>query len=454
MNERESQIWTTNITDVPLPPLANLQDVQNDARPSLKYYQMLGPVYRLPREDNKPLVILVGPEANMFTSRYGDEFFMSAELWKDFNNAMGGMAGGMTTMRDGEANRKRRASTSHEYARTQVLDQLPHMIEITHQHAQWQPGQSIEVLPSMQRIVAEQLGQLLVNYSVGDYLEDLVIYLSTSIVSSFGSKKRDILASPRFQRARERVFELGRLILEAHRTTPAHERKPDIVDARLTKAAEHPEMYPDERLVYVGLGPLLAGLETVARTNTFLFYAVLKNPAALRRVTDEADRAFAQGPLSWETLKSMHDVQGAAMETLRMYTDGGFSAVVAKPFTFAGYRLMPGDEVLVEMTIPHHLPNWFPQPETFDIDRYRDPRNEHRQRGAYAPFGLGEHSCLGAGIAEVQLMVITATLLHTYQFELDPPDYQLPANQPLSIDDDANSRADTQFCLKVVGRRS
>ncbi|GAC1390378.1 MAG: cytochrome P450 [Ktedonobacteraceae bacterium] len=453
MDKQETLLWERDVTDAPLPPLAEIRDVDDAPDLFLVLYHKLGPIYRLSRQDEKPLVVLAGAEANAFTSRYGDEFFVSAELWKEFSNAMGGMAGGMTTRRDGEANRKRRTKTGRDYSRAKVLDQLPRMIEITHEHTQWQPGQTIEVLPSMQRIVAEQLGQLLINYSIGDYLEDFVIYLSTSILGSFGAKKREILSSPRFQRARARVMELGHMVVEAHRSAPPHDRKPDLIDEALGRAATQPEMYSETRLAYIGLGPLLAGLETVARTNSFMLYALLTNPDALKRVVNEVDQAFEHGVLSWETLKSMSATQGAAMETLRMYTGGGFGALVAKPFTFAGYRLESGDEVLVAMTVPHFLSELFPHPETFDLDRYREPRNEHRQRGAYAPFGLGEHSCLGAGIAEIQLMVITATLLHTYQFELEAPDYQLDPSQQLTIEDDVDAKSGQQFCLKVAAKR-
>ncbi len=447
-----TQIWESGVTDAPLPPLAEQPDVSSNNL-FLELYHQLGPVYRLPRPDEEPLTVLAGAEANAFTSRYGDEFFVSAELWKEFNNAMGGMVGGMATARDGAANHARRMKNGRNYSRVKVTDQLPRMINITHEYSQWQIGQSIDVLPAMQRIVAEQLGQLLINYSIGDYLEDFVVYLSTSIVSSFGAKKRDALSSPRFQRARERVLELGRKIVEAHKFTPLDGRKPDIVDDALALATEHPEVYSETRLAYVGLGPLLAGLETVARTNSFMLYALLTNPNVLRRVQDEVDAAFAQGSLNWDILKSMAATRGAAMETLRMYTGGGFGAIVAKPFTFAGYRLEPGDEVFVAMTVPHFLPELFPEPETFDIDRYAEPRNEHRQRGAYAPFGLGEHTCLGAGIAEIQLMVITATLLHTYRFELDPSDYQLDKDFQFTIESDTDLSAGQQFRLRVVDKR-
>ena len=79
-------------------------------------------------------------------------------------------------------------------------------------------------------------------------------------------------------------------------------------------------------------------------------------------------------------------------------------------------------------TVPHYLPEYFPQPERFDIDRYLPERNEHRQPGAYAPFGLGPHRCLGNGFAEVQIAVTLATIMHNVELVLDPPDYELQIN--------------------------
>jgi len=49
--------------------------------------------------------------------------------------------------------------------------------------------------------------------------------------------------------------------------------------------------------------------------------------------------------------------------------------------------------------------------------------------------------------------VITATLLHTYRFEQDPPDYQLTRGQQLTIEDDVDARSGKQLCLKVAAKR-
>jgi cytochrome P450 len=99
------------------------------------------------------------------------------------------------------------------------------------------------------------------------------------------------------------------------------------------------------------------------------------------------------------------------------------------------------------MTVPHFLPELYPEPEKFDIDRFSHPRNEHRQRGAYAPFGLGDHTCLGAGITEIQLMVTMATIFHDYQFEIDPPTYTL------KIEHEPTPAPSKDFQVKVVARR-
>ena len=73
--------------------------------------------------------------------------------------------------------------------------------------------------------------------------------------------------------------------------------------------------------------------------------------------------------------------------------------------------------------VTHMLPEFFPNPEVFDIDRYTPERAEHRRPGVFTPFSLGTHTCLGAGFAELQLMMTFATILHTAELALDPPDF-------------------------------
>jgi len=450
MTTHTSFSWTSDPSDAPLPPLVDPSSAEHEEYQLAALYRIYGPIFRLPHPGKEPEIILAGPEANVFLARHEDEFFTTREQWEQFDAMISQNQGSMTEARDGEANRKRRAESSRHWSRARILDQIPQMTQIIHEWTQdWHNGSSVTVHASMRRLVAEQLGRLLIGISPGAYLDDFIIYLNTTITNTLmaDSNAPDGFASPAYQRAVERVNAFGRQAYEAHLTHPQPNGKPDMIDDVMRETAHLPE--PMRRAIgeRIALGPMLAGIDTVANSLSFMIYALLANPSVRGRVQVEVDAARSSGPLTWEKLKRMSDLHGAMMETLRRYpVAGGHKAHVAKPLTIAGYRLEPGKSVYVAMTVPHFLEALYPYPMQFDIDRFREPRNEHRKPGAYAPFGLGNHTCLGAGIAEVQLMVTMATLLSTYTFQFDPPDYQLV------IEEHPTPAPGNHFQVKVVQR--
>ena len=81
--------------------------------------------------------------------------------------------------------------------------------------------------------------------------------------------------------------------------------------------------------------------------------------------------------------------------------------------------------VLAIPTVTHFFPEFFPDPERFDIDRYLPERAEHKQRDAFAPFGVGTHRCLGAGFAEAQILLILASIIREAELVLHPSSYEL-----------------------------
>jgi cytochrome P450 len=70
---------------------------------------------------------------------------------------------------------------------------------------------------------------------------------------------------------------------------------------------------------------------------------------------------------------------------------------------------------------------YYIDPDTLDIDRYDKPRAEHLQSGAYSPYGRGPHTCLGKSLADVQMAISMARLLHRLDMRLESPDYKLAA---------------------------
>ena len=82
---------------------------------------------------------------------------------------------------------------------------------------------------------------------------------------------------------------------------------------------------------------------------------------------------------------------------------------VTAPFEFGGFTLQPGTEVMIAQAVTHMLPEYYPNPEKFDIDRHIN--GPQVPVGAFAPYTLGAHTCLGAGMAEALMLINMAALL-------------------------------------------
>jgi cytochrome P450 len=278
----------------------------------------------------------------------------------------------------------------------------------------------------LQDVITEQLGCIIAGRAPGEYVPDVVHFVRNALLVKVTRQRPGfLLALPRYKRAKQRSFELGRQIIDWHKANPPVNRPPDLIDD-VIEAAHSGEVFHEEDLVGLALGPYIAGLDTAASTAGFLLYALLKHPAVLQGAQLEADSLFNAGMPTASGLRELDVLHRAVLETLRRYPIApAVQRTVTQPFEFHGYRVEAGQRIFIGTTVAHFIPELHPAPDTFDIDRYLPERKEHRLPGAFAPFSLGAHTCLGAGLAEVQIMLTTATLLRYARFEMVPGNYAL-----------------------------
>jgi len=78
--------------------------------------------------------------------------------------------------------------------------------------------------------------------------------------------------------------------------------------------------------------------------------------------------------------------------------------------------------VAASAAISNRIPEDFPNPDSFDPDRYDKPREEDIvNRWTWIPFGVGRHRCVGAAFAMMQIKAIFSVLLREYEFEMAQP---------------------------------
>src|SRR3546814_18504368 len=106
---------------------------------------------------------------------------------------------------------------------------------------------------------------------------------------------------------------------------------------------------PASDLIVSLTGPYVAGLDTVANTTAAITYTVLKHPEVLKRVHEEVDALFASGTIDEEDLlKRIPSLQGAIMETMRLYPIAVAQMRTAtKDFVFEGHQIYQGEIIYV-----------------------------------------------------------------------------------------------------------
>ena len=88
------------------------------------------------------------------------------------------------------------------------------------------------------------------------------------------------------------------------------------------------------------------------------------------------------------------------------------------------YELPEGTRLYIAQSAPHYMSEVFPEPFSFDIDRYLPKRREHISPG-YAPYGLDTHTYLGSRWAELQLAINVLMLPHYFTLKISPANYKL-----------------------------
>ncbi|MDR7276442.1 cytochrome P450 [Catenuloplanes atrovinosus] len=411
-----------------LPLVGNALRMSRDpARFFVDCYREHGPVFRV-RVLGREHAVIAGPEAaEWMGTKEGRESLRSREFWRGLVDEYG--ATRTLSGEDGPSHKELRDIMRRGYSREAIADRLDEVVAITDRNLDraWRPGSAVPVLRSMQALVTDQLGELMSGASRPEYVPDIrlvTMYILNVLVTR--QHPRLLLHDPRYRRAKRRVAELSRAMIDDRARAGADARPALLIDDLLRANRDNPRAMPDSDLMISVTGPYVAGLDTVANTISAFLYAVLKHPDVLARVRAEADELFARPTLTERDLRGIPAIRGALMETLRLYPIAVVQMRTAtRDFTFHGHRIAEGETLYIGTTVPHFLEEFYPDPYRFDIDRYEKPRAEHLAPGAFSPYGRGQHVCLGKTLAEVQMLVTMARIFHRLDLSLESPGYEL-----------------------------
>jgi cytochrome P450 len=164
-----------------------------------------------------------------------------------------------------------------------------------------------------------------------------------------------------------------------------------------------------------------AGHETTAVALTWTFYLLSRHPEADRRLRAEVADVLDGRTPTVEDLPRLEYTRRAIEESLRLYPPV-FAVVrdAVQDDEVGGYHIPARTMVSLSPYATHRHPEFWPDPETFDPDRFTPERSAGRPRFAWFPFLGGPHQCIGQEFAMMEATLVVAMLVQSFRLALVP----------------------------------
>ena len=388
--------------------------------------QEYGPVFQIRPPFAEPLLFVGGPEVNYWVHKRGRMYLRSKDYFDDFAKVYG--ASGLLPGLDGTEHFRLRKALQPAYSRERLASQLDELFQYARTHmADWKVGESFPAASMCRMMINAQLSPLFLSIESQDVIDDMLKYKERALsVHVIKVMPEFMLKTPGMRRKAKIIDELVERVLNTHTPAQRAGQSRGLSDDLLSLHASDPLLMPESNLSFVFSAALIASVY-LGDAFSFTVYAMASQPELYEQIRREADALFDNGDPTREdfTPEAIDVTHRFLMECLRMYPIVPVSIRnIMNSCTIEGYDLPVGSRVHIAQTASHFMDDVFPEPFTFDIDRYLPPRNEHHSHG-YAPYGLGTHTCLGTQWMQLQLAVNVLMLAHYYDIEVSPANYKL-----------------------------
>ncbi|XP_044255038.1 probable cytochrome P450 6a14 isoform X2 [Tribolium madens] len=164
--------------------------------------------------------------------------------------------------------------------------------------------------------------------------------------------------------------------------------------------------------------------ETSSTTMTFALYEIASNPQIQEKLREEIITTLAKynGELSYNAIMELGYMEKVIHETLRKYPPLPLLIrQCTKDYTIPNttIRLKKGDMVGIAAQALHYDPEYHPDPEKFDPERFSEENKNKRPDFTWIPFGEGPRVCIGLRFGMIQSKVGLTTLLRNYKITLN-----------------------------------
>jgi len=229
-------------------------------------------------------------------------------------------------------------------------------------------------------------------------------------------------------RARRVLLEIINEASTLAKSTPIQEGKPlKVLKQILNARDEDGNGLTEDEIGDLMIILIFAGFETTASTMTSIVFELAHYPEIWDKLRTEQQQIMKEfgEEITPQALDSMSYTDAVIKETMRLRVlVPVVTRRVTKAFEIGGYRIPEGWFVHLQTGGTTRLfdDRWMNDADEFKPERFLQ---EGATKGAYMPWGLGAHLCIGKFIAETEMKAMLAVLARKYRVVVENPDAEL-----------------------------
>ncbi|XP_013401329.1 cytochrome P450 3A19 [Lingula anatina] len=175
------------------------------------------------------------------------------------------------------------------------------------------------------------------------------------------------------------------------------------------KALTRAEMAANEILF------LVAGYDTTSLTLTFASYFLATHPHVQDKLRSEIDKQLQGSDPTYESVKNLGYLEQVILETLRLYPPGvRVDRVATEDVVVRGLKIPKGTTCVIPIKTIHRHPDYWPDPDKFDPERFTPDAIARRHQFAFLGFGMGPRNCIGMRLAKLEMKIALVKILQRF----------------------------------------
>jgi len=293
----------------------------------------------------------------------------------------------------------------------------------------WQDGTTVNVEREMAHLTLSVIWRLLFSQdmrSESDAIREAISAGQSLIKLQYDSLLASVtplwVPIPRHRRFTRgfRMIE-ARLFRLIHDRRMASEQHDDVLALLLSATDTEGRSLSDKEIRDELITFLLAGHDTTANALTWTWFLLSQARSVRERLARELREVLGDRLTDTADLPHLRYMKMIWDESLRLYPPAWTlhtRLAHAQDRLPSGAVLPPGAWVFVSPWTLHRNPRWFPNPNRFDPDRFSEEAIRTRPPFTYIPFGAGGRRCLGESFAELEGLLILATIASKVRLRL------------------------------------